>query len=167
MVEALGLVDIVVDNLDIDTAVLSSGQILEQLAQLGTSNTIGAVNSQVTLGLCVLEGLLESEGQLLVVPLLADFTILLLSTLCVDTADQVVQLRGCQELVVGELGLCGSQAVGQTLDQAGSRSACVAGEDDSGGGFEVDLEGFGQVVVYLDHGFVVLGVGELGSVLLP
>jgi hypothetical protein len=140
VVQAFGLVDVIVDNLDINTTIGRRWKVLEKFAQLGTSNTVCAVNSQVTLRLCVFHGLLESSRQLLVVALLADLTVLILSTLCVDAADQVVELRGGQDSVIGDFSAGGSQGVVKAFDQAGTRGTSVTSKDDSGRGIEVDLE---------------------------
>jgi hypothetical protein len=167
VVQALGLVNVIVDNLDIQTTIGRRWKVLEQFTQLRTSNTVCAVNSQVALRLCVFHGLLESSRQLLVVALLADLTVLILSALCVDAADQVVELRGGEDSVVGDLSAGGSQGVVEAFDQAGTGGASVTGKDDSGRGIEVDLERLDEVVVDLDEMIVGLGVGELSSVFLP
>lgn len=167
MVQALRLVNIVIDDLDIETTVSRSGQVLEQLEQLGTSDTVCAVNSQMTLRLCVFHGLLEGSGQFLVVSLLADLAVFILSSLRVDATDQVVKLRGGEDAVVCRLSFGGSQSIIEASDQARTGSTSIAGEDDSGRGVEVDLECLDEFVVDLNEVVVGFGIGELSGVLLP
>lgn len=168
VVQAFGLVDVIIDDLDVEATIsIGRWKVFEQFAQLRTSDTVCAVNSQVTLRLCVFNGLLVSSSQLLVVALLADLAVLILGTLCVDAADQVVKLRSGEDLVVGDFSVGGSQGIVETSDQAGTRGASVTSKDDSGRGFEVDLEGLDEVVVDLDEVIVGFGVGELSGVLLP
>ena len=168
MVQALGLVNVIVDDLDIETTIgIRRWKVFEQLTQLRASDTVCAVNSQVTLRLGVFHGLLVSSSQLLVVALLADLAVLILSTLCVDTADQVVKLRGGEDLVVGDFGIGGSQSIVKASNQAGARGTSVTSKDDSGRGVEVDLERLHELVVDLNDMVVGFGVGELSGVLLP
>lgn len=101
---------VIVNDLDLDSLLLGAGQILDQLPQLGATNAVCAVNDHALIlrrilgDLPVLESLPQSGANLLVVALLGRLTILMHGALRVHTANEVVQLRRGEELVVGVLG---------------------------------------------------------------
>lgn len=160
-VQAVGVNDIVIDNLDID-----SREKFHELPQLGTSNTIGAINGQVTLDLDSPHDLLEGLCELLVVTLLAGLTILVLRSQSVLATHNVVELRSGHVLEVDELDIGGGKRGIEHAHQAGTRSASVTSKDDAGrvGHLHIDL--LGQLVINIGNG-LQRRIGQLGCVLLP
>jgi hypothetical protein len=123
--------DVVVDHLNVDGALLD---VLEQLRQLGTTDTVRAVDGERPVDLRAPEGLLEGVGHLLVVASLADLAVGLGGALGVCAADEIVELRGGQDLVVGSLGTDSGEGVGQGADELVARGAGVAAVYDLGRG---------------------------------
>lgn len=161
-VQAVGVDNIVVDNLDLEIGL----QDLHQLAQLGTSNTIGTVNGQGSLDLDAAHNLLERLRKLLVVALLRWLAILVLCSEGVLAADDVVELGSGHVLEVDELDLGGSQGGVQDAHEAGTGGTSVAGEDHTGGVGHLDIDLLHEFVVDISDG-LQRGVGQLCRVSLP
>ncbi len=130
-VQVLGLQDVIVDDADLD-ALVGLRQVLDQLAQLGATDAVGAVHGDEARALLALQRGLECLAQLLVVALFADVPVRVLCALCVLAPHQVVQLRGGQDLVVGVLSVGGLQGVDERGDERRARGAGVASKDDAG-----------------------------------
>lgn len=169
VVQCVGLVNVIIDdgNVKVGIGRGGRGQVLDQLPQLGASNAIGAINGQAAAGLVVAHGLLVGRGQLLIVTLLGGLAVFILGALGVDAADEIVELRGSGELVVGVFGGGVGEGFGEALYKTRARSTSVTSEDDTRWGIEIDLQRLDQVVVDGDDGIVALGVGEHGGILFP
>lgn len=165
-VEDLGSQHIVVDDLDVETSHILRDD-LEKLIQLGTSNAVGAVDNQLALDLSASQRADKGLGELVVVASLADLAVRLGSALGVDTASQVVQLGGGEDLVVGVLDTGGLQSISQGSNQAVARGTGIAAVDDAAGGVKVDLELRSQLLVRLEELLVGGGVDQQRCVGLP
>lgn len=123
-VQAVGVDHIVVDHLDVKARV----KVLHQLPQLGTSNTVGAVNSQIALNLDTAHDLLERLRKLLIVALLRGLAIFILCSKGVLAAHDVVELRSGHVLEIDEFDLGCSERSIKDAHQTRSRSTSVASE---------------------------------------
>jgi hypothetical protein len=100
-VESLWSDGVVVDNLDVDTAVITPrGKILDQFLKCWTADSIGTVDSDSPRDLATNHDDSESLGHLLVVALFGRHAILVVSTGSVEAASDIVQLRCCEESIV-------------------------------------------------------------------
>ncbi|KND90179.1 hypothetical protein TOPH_05174 [Tolypocladium ophioglossoides CBS 100239] len=165
-VEDLGSEDIVVDNLDVETCG-ELGDHLEHLRKLGPTHTICAVYRKLTLDLLASQRPHERVRELLVVASLAGLAVRLGGAFGVDATGQVVQLRRRQDLVVGVLGVGGTQGGGQRNNEAVARGTSITAVDDAARGVDVDLELGGQRLVRLEEVLVGGAVDEAGGVGLP
>ena len=89
-VEAIGVDDIVIDNLDVDTTFLGGRQVFDELPQLRTADAVGAVHRQRAVDLHTPHDSLESLGKLLIVALFRGLAILILGSQGVLAADDIV-----------------------------------------------------------------------------
>lgn len=89
-VKAIGVDDIVVDNLDVDTTLLSGRHVLDELPQLRTADAVGAVHRQRAVDLHAPHDSLEGLGKLLIVALFRRLAIFILRTQSVLAADDIV-----------------------------------------------------------------------------
>lgn len=165
-VEHLRTEHIVVDNLDIESRDIL-GNNVEELRELGTTNTIGAVNGQRALDLLAPQSTDKGLGHLLVVSSLANFSICLGCSFCVDASDEVVELRGREDLEVGLFGAGSNETVGEGRDEAVSRRTGIAAVDNTARSIDIDLELRSQVLVGVEELLVCLAVDKLGRVCLP
>lgn len=165
-VEDLRSQHIVVDDLDVEPSHIL-GDDLEKLSKLGTSHAVGTVDNQLALDLSAPQSADKGLGQLVVVASLADLAVGLGGALGVDTASQVVQLRGGEDLVVGVLDAGGLESISQGGNQAVARGAGIAAVDNAAGGVEVDLELRSQLLVGLEELLVGGGVDQQRCVSLP
>lgn len=165
-VQDLRAKNVIVDDLDIPVD-LVLGNIFEELLELRTSDTVGAVDDQGAVDSPALQGANESIGQLMVVSDFADLAVGGRGAFGVGRADQVVQLRSCQDLVVDKLRLSCLQSGGKSRHKGVSGGSSVAAINHLGGGSQIDLEVGRKLVVILNEVFGARGVDELGRIALP
>ena len=167
MIQAVRAGDVVVDDLNIDAAVLDTREVLDQLAKLRTANAICAIDDHGPLWSVIPREPHKGRCQLVVVASIGRFTVGVRPALGVDAAHEVVQLRRRQEVVVCEVGLGGGEGIAQRLDQRRPRGARVAGEDDARRRAGLELQRLLELAVSLVQGLVGGRVGQLRGVLLP
>lgn len=171
-VQQLGPENIVVDYLDIDELLqtlflLQLSEMLEELGQLRSAYAVGAINLEGLFYRLLVQGPDEGLGKLLVVANLAHFTVRLGRAFCVCAANQVVELRSGEDLVVEMLGADRLERIGEGSNQLVARRTGVAAVDDLGRGGKVDLEVGGESLVCGCKVLVRSSVDQHGGVGLP
>lgn len=161
-VQAIRVDHVVVDNLDLDCGV----QVLDQVSQLGTANTIRTVNSQRALNLHTLHDLLEGCCELLIVAIFRRLAVLILRPQGILAAHDVVELGGRHVLEVDEFNVGRGQGRTQNTHQARSRRTSITGEDHAGGIGHVDINLLHKLIVNVGD-FVERRIRQLGRVLFP
>lgn len=165
-VEAIRVDDVVINDLDVEATFLRSGQVLDKLPELGSTNTVGAVNRQRALDLNAPHHSLESLGKFLIVALLSRLTILILCTQGVLAPNDIVKLRGGHELQVKEFDFRSGKCGAENRDEARARRASVAGENNASLVLHADIDLFNQLLVHISD-LVERGVGKSGRIGLP
>lgn len=92
----------------------------EKLPQLRTTNSICAVNGYGAAELTALHSHLQRRCNFLVVTLLAWRPILIYSPFRIETSGDIVQLGGCQQLVVCVLGFGDLESLNQDRNEVSS-----------------------------------------------
>jgi len=165
-VENFGTKNIIVDNLDVEAGLIL-GDILQKLSQLRTTDAIGAVNNEIALDTAAPQGTNKSLGQLLIVPSLADLTIREWGALGIGSTNQVVQLRGSQELVVDKLGVGSLQSIGKGSNKLVAGRTGVTAIDNLSRSAEIDLKVHSELVVNGSEFIIAAGVNQGGRMALP
>lgn len=165
-VQAVRVDDVVVDNLDIKTTLLSTGQIFDYLPQFRSTNAVSTVDSQASLDLDASHHSPESLGKLFIITLLGRLTVLILCPKSVLATDDIVQLRGGHIFHVGKLDLCSGKCSIKHTDQTRARCTSVPGEDHTSRVLHVDVDLLNQFFVHISN-FIQWSVGELCRVFLP
>jgi len=163
-VENLRTKDVVIDDLDVDSAL---GHDLEEIGELGTTNTVGAIHNKLTLRLSGSRSASKGLRHLLIVTLLANLAVGLGGAFGVDATGQVVKLGGGKNLVVGVVGVCGLESIGKSSNEGVAGGTSITTVDNSTGRRKVDLELGGQSLVVVEKLLIRRRVDELGSKSLP
>jgi hypothetical protein len=170
-VEHLRVMDSVVDDLDVDAALSSGRQIIDELLELGSTNAVGAVDCDGPLDGTSMHESLECLGHLLIVSRLGRFAELVGGALGIDASNDVVKLRGGEDAKVCVPHVENIKGGLEGVDQGWTGFASVTSEDDAGGAvFEVaqlaDEFFVDQVLVRFSE-LVYLSVGKCRSVAFP
>lgn len=165
-VQAVGVNDVVVDDVDIKTTLLSTGQVFDLFPQLRSTNAVRTVDSQATFDLDALHHSLESLGKLLIITLLGRLAVLILCPECVLAADDIVQLRGGHIFHVGKLDLCSGKCSIEHTDQTRARCTSVPSEDHTSRVLHVNIDLLDQFLVHIGN-LIQRSVGELRRMFLP
>lgn len=137
-VESLRLQNVIIDYVDIDPTVLRVRKIFDELLQLWSTDTICTVDSNGALNSSTVHDRLESCGHFLVIAFFGSLTICIFCTSSVDTADHVMELRGCQDTVILVFDAQDVEGRFQSFDQVRAGGASISCEDNLGWAF-VDL----------------------------
>src|SRR5687768_12177521 len=158
--------NIIVDHFAVESRNIL-GDILQKLVELGSANTIGAVDNELTSNLTTTKGPDKRLRHLLVVTDLADLAVRLGSTLGIDASGKVVKLRGCEDLVVGEFGAGSLECIGERSNELVARGTSIAAVDDTAGSVQIDLELLSQTLEGIEEVLVGGAVDELSCVGFP
>lgn len=165
-VQAIRVNDIIINNLDIHATLLRAGQVLDELSQLGSANTVRAVHGQGALDLDTTHNSLESFGKLLIVALLCGLSILILGAQGVLAAHNIVELRGGHVLQIEEFDLRSGKGGVDDRDQTRARGTSVASEDDTSWVLHADINLLDEFVKDIAN-LVKRGVGKSGGICFP
>lgn len=165
-VQAVGIDDVVVDNVDIKATLLSTGQVFDLFPQFRSTDTVRTVDSQATLDLDAPHHSLESLGKLLIITLLGRLAVLILCPESVLAADDIVQLRGCHIFHVGKLDLCSGKCGIEHTDQTRARCTSVPSENHTSRVLHVNIDLLDQFLVHFGN-LIQRSIGELRRMLLP
>lgn len=165
-IQTVGVDDVVVDNFDIKTTLLSTGQILDQFPQFRSTNAVRTVNSQAALDLDTPHDSLESLCKLLIITLLGRLAVLILCPKSVLAADDIVQLRRGHIFHVGKLDLCSGKCSIEHANQTGARCTSVPGEDHTSRVLHVNINLLDQFLVHIAN-LIQWSIGKLCRIFLP
>ena len=158
--------DIVVYNPDIKTRRLL-GNMLQELGQLGSTDTVGAIHNELARGSPSAQGSNKGFTELLIISSLAGLSVAVDGAFCVDTAREVVELRGSKDLVVSVRGIGSVESISESGDEAVARRTSIPSENDLAGRVQVDLEKFREPLVLGNKCLVRGGIDELSGVGFP
>lgn len=165
-VQNLGSQNVIIHNLDIKSSnILGNG--LELLCKLGSADTICTINNQLALYLSSPQSTNKRLRQLLIVSSLGGLAVCLGSPLRIDTAREVMKLRGSKDLVVGVFDVGGIQACSKSSNQAVARGTGVAAVDNASGVVEINLELSSQGLEGVEELLVCSAIDKTGRMGLP
>lgn len=129
MIQTLWLDDIVVNDLDLKATFRGRWQILDELPQLWSTNSICTIDSDWPIELSSPCRSLEGRSYLLVIAFFGWFTILIWCIFRIQTTGDVMELRCGQISVVGVLRIRCLKSCQKRRDKPRSRSPGVSSKD--------------------------------------
>lgn len=167
VIEPFSVYNVVIDNLDIKAPFCDWRKILDQLPKLRSTDTVGTIDCYTSVRFLARHRSFESVGNLLIITLFRWCAIFKGSSFGVETTCEIVELRGGQNTIISEVGVCSVQAFGESFDQMRTRSPSVTSKDDSRLDFDFDTQIRYQLFNSMAKRIIGVGVGQRRCVSFP
>ena len=121
--------DVVVDDFDVDAALTSGREVLEEFFEFGSAYTVGTVDCEGTIDSTTVHESLERVGHLGIIPLLSRLAELVRCAFGVDAPYDVVKLRSGKDTEICVVDSKDVQSGSHGFDKSNTRRTCVATKD--------------------------------------